>query len=473
MKRIVALIVCLLAGAYAANATFAIFQTARSGVATCTTDGSDGFAGAPSGAAPLSTLLNGYSLRAPWCVVGVDYNVGYASVPTKTPGVTAPPAGMACVGATHICTVSSNSVVVDGWDFSIGGGWQLAITGNAAVVQNNKFVVGSNGLQPLNTGSAAVSGLTLQNNIIDGAGLNLSVAQVSVIVSGDFVAQYNWIKNAFSVVLQAIPSGASTLSVKYNILQNPGMGALCCAQHGDWLQSFGNGSVNGTYSSHVTSYNLLITNDANAAGQGLSILSAAGNVQTSVASVVANNNTAVITQAAAGGIANGLGIIDTTWLNGSGTLQNNYVDCTACFPSSTSWAFVGQYNGCGQGATNAATAAGNNTLHFSNVNTLSLFGSCGSINTTNPVSGGVLTFNASLLWNLTTPTSIPAPTNSSGTYSASTTSTTIVMNVNAAGAGVGNGDVIRSGDGPYSGTVSCGTSNKNMLTGGTFTLPAC
>jgi len=46
------------------------------GGGSCTTDGNDGFAGAPAGAAQFPSLLSSYPSRPAWCVAGVDYAVG-------------------------------------------------------------------------------------------------------------------------------------------------------------------------------------------------------------------------------------------------------------------------------------------------------------------------------------------------------------------------------------------------------------
>lgn len=457
-------------------AAFGIFQTATPTIGACTTNGSDGFAGAPAGSPQFPTLLSGYTAIPSWCVAGVGYAVGFATAPAKIPGVTSPPSGMTCVSGTHTCTTDNSGVTVDGWDFSGGGGWALAI-GNGTTVKNSNFLVGTNALPPLSSGGNAITGFTIINNVIDGAGIQTSpnVGVTEIFASGTGIIEYNYIKNAFAVLVQGGATAAGTsLTIKYNILANAGQGAQCCAQHGDLLQLFGNGSFPaGVFSTLMVDYNLLLANASTAAGQGLSVLSAAGNTNNSATSLDASNNTAIITQAFGGGIANGFAILDTTWLNGSGTMNNNFIDCTACFPSTTSWAFVGQLNGCGTATTNASTAAGNAVVHFSNVNTFSQFGSCGSINTTNPVQGGVTVVATSFVWDLTTPTAIAPPTSSTATFSQSSNTTSITMNVNAIGPGIGSGDLIRSGDGPYSGTVSCGTTNTNMLTGAALTLAAC
>jgi len=477
LRRVSAVLglLCIASAALAAFASFQVNNTAVTG--TCTTNGSDGFAGAPSGTPQFPTILNTYGSNAPtWCVAGVHYLVGYATAPTKIPGVTTPPSGMTCTSGTHICQTNNTGVVVDGWDFSVGGGWSLTM-GNGTVVQNSKFVVGANALPPISSGGSSITSFTIKNNVIDGAGIQTSpnVGVVSVFGGGTQVIQYNYISNAFAVLLQLGATATGTnLTIKYNILANAGQGAQCCAQHGDLLQIFGNGSFPaGDYSTLITNYNLLLANVSSAAGQGLSILSAAGNTNNSASSMDVSNNTALITQSFGGGIANGFAIIETPWLNGSGTMQNNYIDCTDCFPSTTSWAFVGQLNGCGTATTNGSTAAGNAILHFSNVNTFSNFGSCGAINTSNPVQGGVTSFAASFVWNLSDLSSIPAPTQTTATYSQSTTSTSITLNVPTVGAGVANGALIRSGSGPYQGTISCGTTNKNLLTGGNLTLASC
>lgn len=52
------------------------------GGGACTTNGSDGFASAPAGAAQFPSLLSSYAARPPWCVAGVDYAVGF--IPNAT-----------------------------------------------------------------------------------------------------------------------------------------------------------------------------------------------------------------------------------------------------------------------------------------------------------------------------------------------------------------------------------------------------
>ena len=62
-----------------AFAAFWIGQTKAPAAATCTTNGSDGYAGAPTGTPQYPTILNSYAAVPSWCVAGVHYHVGYPS----------------------------------------------------------------------------------------------------------------------------------------------------------------------------------------------------------------------------------------------------------------------------------------------------------------------------------------------------------------------------------------------------------
>ena len=123
-------------------------------------------------------------------------------------------------------------------------------------------------------------------------------------------------------------------------------------------------------------------------------------------------------------------------------MANNYIDPTGALYGPS---FVGQYNGSGQDPTNGATSSGTNVLHFSS--TAQPFWQYNSVSV------------GALVYDLTNPSAIPV-----GTTVTAVGSTTVTMSANATGAGVANGDIIRVGDGPYSGTVTT-FNNINMLTG--------
>ncbi len=177
-------------GRYAIGSTTGILSVTAAGSTALTTEGTDilivtatnsqgqdsnsnsirkwldGFQTRPAGtAAQYPTFLNGLC-RPPWKVAGVDYGVGFPAAQVfKTPGVTAPPAGVTVDAAGHTFNVTGAGVVVDGWDFSVGGGWNVFVTGSGCTVQNCNFKVGANLLDPV--GMHGLNGL-LQYCVIDG-----------------------------------------------------------------------------------------------------------------------------------------------------------------------------------------------------------------------------------------------------------------------------------------------------------------
>jgi hypothetical protein len=104
----------------------------------------DGASGAPTGAPILPTILNGYAVRPPWKVAGVDYAVGVPSgTALKDPSQIAM-AGVSVNTAAHTVTVTGNNVVLNGYDFSRAGGWGVIVQGANDTVENSNFVVGPN-----------------------------------------------------------------------------------------------------------------------------------------------------------------------------------------------------------------------------------------------------------------------------------------------------------------------------------------
>src|SRR3984957_14763461 len=152
----------------------------------------DGRLNAPNGTPQLATLLNNYPSASPpnarvrwpvltgaqpqWEVAGVDFSVGKdrSIYPTnanlKNPASATPPSGVTRNSGAHTFTVTANNVLLDGWDFSLEGGWQVIVNADGCTLQNNNFVVGTNLLTPITDLGNPVSNTTIQKNIIDGAG---------------------------------------------------------------------------------------------------------------------------------------------------------------------------------------------------------------------------------------------------------------------------------------------------------------
>src|SRR5437588_1245279 len=129
----------------------------------------DGLANAPASTPQMSTLLNDYAVRPTWNVAGVDYAVGYASGTTLKNPSTISMAGVSVDSVNHTINVTGSNVTLDGYDFSLNGGWFVSVnSGNNDIIENSKFVVGSNGGGIYVAPNA--SNVTIQYNVIDGGG---------------------------------------------------------------------------------------------------------------------------------------------------------------------------------------------------------------------------------------------------------------------------------------------------------------
>ena len=310
----------------------------------------DGSANAPIATPQFSNLLNGYAAIPSWNVAGVNYAVGIPSgTVLKDPTTGALPTGVTRDVANHTFTITGNNVILSGWDFSLEGGWQVQVTGNNDTIENNNFKIGANALDPINTGGKTINSVTIKNNVIDGSGIkpSLNVALIWLLDSGTSTIEYNLIENAYTTAIQESPSGSTGSAtnagqiIQYNVIANTGLGYSIDGSHGDLVQDFGI-ATSGTqvFDNIQINYNTLIENNPQSAGQGLSIVSAAGNQNTYALQESVQNNTVVLS-VAPGNIAYGAGIIDTTWLNGTAVFANNYVDPTGAL---FGWSFVGKYN---------------------------------------------------------------------------------------------------------------------------------
>ena len=107
----------------------------------------DGSAKAPVGNPQLPNLLSGYSVRPAWQVAGVDYAVGVPTNMTlKDPTVAANlPAGVSINSTNHVIDITANNVTLNGYDFSLHGGWGInidpGVTGTT--IENCNFSMGS------------------------------------------------------------------------------------------------------------------------------------------------------------------------------------------------------------------------------------------------------------------------------------------------------------------------------------------
>ncbi len=269
-------------GRYAIGSTTGILSVTAAGSTALTTEGTDilivtatnsvgqdsnsnsvrkwldGYQTRPAGtAAQYPTFLNGLC-RPPWKVAGVDYGVGFPSAQAfKTPGVTAPPAGVTVDAAGHTFNVTGAGVVVDGWDFSVGGGWNVFVTGSGCTVQNCNFKVGANLLDPI--GMHGLNGL-LQYCVIDGNSLLTQDpfgpgGPTCVDASLTNTIRHCWIKNGIWDLIDLHGTGTTTnYTMRFNLLDN-GARSTDPQAHSDWVQTYSQFSGDAGYGTITVEYN--------------------------------------------------------------------------------------------------------------------------------------------------------------------------------------------------------------------------
>jgi len=286
----------------------------------------DGSANAPAGTPQLPNLLNGYAVRAPWMVAGVDYAVGVPTGTTLKDPSTISMAGVSVNTTSHVVTVTGNNVTLNGYDFSLNGGWQVYISGASnTVIENSNFSVGSNNHIPVQS-SATASNLTVQYCNFNGGGASAGEsALIYFLGSGSFVSEYNLFENAPSDAIDLNPSSPSlTPTVSFNVFESLGMAS---GAHGDVVQFVG-----GVVNNYVETYNTIYQPATSVDGmEGVQIAAQVGG---SVSNSTIANNTLVAPRGAATG--NTMSYV-IALLGGTSTpinntvITNNYIDPTGAW----------------------------------------------------------------------------------------------------------------------------------------------
>lgn len=311
--------------------------------ASCISDGRDGLAGAPTASVQYPMILERYKTRPRWCVAGVGYAVGIpAAQKLSDPFPSGSLAsGIISAGGTypnppnHVLVFSANAATIEGWDFSLDGGWTVVLQADNLTLQNNNFKVGANLRPPVFVDANALNP-TIKNNVIDGNAANINPAGGLIQGSnggtgcGTVTIQYNWIKNAYYQHMQlgACGNGAQTDHViKYNVLEMAGYGSPFGA-HGDVIQEVSSNSGNPVLHSLTVDYNLVLQNDPAIgwATQGFSIPYSGGNTLTFGTIDASENVFLVPNSARPKRNINYAILIDVSWLNGVATINNNYID---------------------------------------------------------------------------------------------------------------------------------------------------
>jgi hypothetical protein len=170
-----------------------------------------------SGTPELPNLLDGYAVRPPWQVAGVDYYVGVPAGtvlqdPTNPANL---PAGVIVDSTDQLILITGNNVTLDGFNFAIdGGNWAVYITGSNATIENSVFAVG--GITDVgNT-------LTVLNSTFDGQGIGGGIGAIG---NGITTIEYNYFLNMEQQGPYIGPAGTGTLIFAYNLEVAVGFGA--------------------------------------------------------------------------------------------------------------------------------------------------------------------------------------------------------------------------------------------------------
>jgi Tryptophan-rich Synechocystis species C-terminal domain len=241
----------------------------------------DGQNSAPSSAPQLQTLLNGYAVRPPWKVAGVDYAVGPNSTPTKNPA-TISMAGVTVDTSTDTIAITGSNITLDGYNFAYGGHtWSINVFGNNDAITNSYFLLG-----PASTKSVFIGGngsnLTLKYDTMDGKGAGPGESNPgSSLISGSFTGtttlEYNLFENFQQHVFEY--NGSGSLNYEYNVIYNGG-GTGTGGAHLNYLQ-FGVSSTSPAVNATVEFNTTYEPNVPNSGGQGFQLYG--GNINATLA----------------------------------------------------------------------------------------------------------------------------------------------------------------------------------------------
>ena len=291
----------------------------------------DGSANAPAGTPQLPNLLNGYKDPPPWEVAGVDYAVGIPSGTVLKNPATISMAGVTVDTSNDTVYVTGNNVTLNGYDFSLNGGWEVYIEDGASntLIENSNFLVGSNDQNPIQSTTDA-SNLTVVDCVFNGGGANEPNESALIYFqgSGTFVSEYNVFENTPEDAIDLNPASPSlTSTVSFNLFDDLGLEA---GAHPDVVQFVG-----GVADNSIISYNTIYQPATNADGmEGIQIAAQLGGT---VNNTTVANNTLIAAMGAASGDTMSFVIALLSGPSGPGNtinntlVENNYIDPTGAY----------------------------------------------------------------------------------------------------------------------------------------------
>jgi hypothetical protein len=223
-------------------------------------------------------------------------------------------------------TFSTANQTIQGWDFSLHGGFKVQLNANNITFQNNKNSLGTNNasVNALVGVASNASGIVIQKNDLNGNSIVNSGAGFGLVGNNGLntIIRYNYIRSAFSecIVYGCDATGGGTQTIQYNVIQDAGLGFNSGA-HGDWIQNVVAASCQCT--SGVFDFNVWLQTVPIATGrtQGITFPDAGnGVVNWSI------QNNCFIGQS--GSFVNWAANVFAQWYSGVATVQSNYIDNT-------------------------------------------------------------------------------------------------------------------------------------------------
>ncbi|MDR3660194.1 MAG: Ig-like domain-containing protein, partial [Mycobacterium sp.] len=258
-------------------------------------------------------LLDSYGADRPsWQVAGVDYYVGCPQgLALKDPS-TISMAGVTVNASTHMITVTGNNVTLDGYDFSLNGGWGVSIQSTNVTISDSNFKIGSNSNTPI-YGTLSSGNVTVTNCTIDGAmAPNVGLGGLILMSgAGTLTVDHTWLKNAGCDMIDMNNNGASALIAENNFFQNGGVPGA----HGDFVQFLGHGPYTATILHNTT------TEASGLSSQGFMVEPDLGSTLGVISGGEIGYNTMV-------GYNNAFTAVTEADLTGKFTVDNNYFDPT-------------------------------------------------------------------------------------------------------------------------------------------------
>jgi hypothetical protein len=225
-------------------------------------------------------------------------------------------AGVTVDKASHMITVTGNNVTLDGYDFSLAGGWGVVTKADNTSILHSKFVVGANANPPI-LGTSTASNLTVGYTSIDGKGLDIGNTGLIQMKGVGVTVQYSAVMNSAGDLIQA--HGSGVINLQYNLIEQ---GGIAPGAHGDFLEAIG-----GPFVANIN-YNTTVQHSGGSGGtQGLMLEPDFQQWPGVITSGDYGNNTFV----ASGGNQNYfLGITVADIVN-TVTVHDNYFDASATY----------------------------------------------------------------------------------------------------------------------------------------------